>query len=163
MNCKTITNATDTISFMNNFGSHTCYSIGKQYKSFSNATAIQYIRFKQNTQNTLGSLYCEFILCGSQSGLTGFVNKYECTINPNGVVRSNNATVAENTDLTKINIGQSETATVPRLTKNTSTTSFANDTITFSVTPGTTGANLYLFYRILNGGFQNYNYTITLL
>jgi hypothetical protein len=159
MNCKTIKNANETISFMNNFGSHTCYSIGKQKKDTSSNVGIPIIQFIMNTQNTYGGLYCEFILCGSQNALGGFVNKYECTITPNGV-RLNNATIADNTEITKTNIGQSDTATVPILTKITSQTTFANDTTTFYVKSGVaTGANMYLFYRVLNGGTSNYNYT----
>ena len=146
---------------MNNFGSHTCYSIGKQQKDTTNLIGVPIIQFIMNTQNTFGSLYCEFILCGTQNGLGGFVNKYECTITPSGV-RNNTTAVLDGAELTKINIGQSETTgvTVPKLTKITSQTTFANDTTTFYVTSGASiGANMYLFYRILNGGFSNYNYT----
>jgi hypothetical protein len=169
MNCKTITNANDTISFMNNFGSHTCYSIGEQKKDTTNSIGVPIIQFIMNTQNTYGGLYCEFILCGTQNGLAGFVNKYECTITPNGV-RSNNVVVTDGAELTKNNIGQSDTVTtpyfVPRLTKITSQTTFANDTTTFYVTSGAppisgtaVGASMYLFYRVLNSGTSNYNYT----
>lgn len=169
MNCKTIKNANETISFMNNFGSHTCYSIGKQKKDTTNSIGVPIIQFIMNTQSTYGSLYCEFILCGTQNGMGGFVNKYECTITPTGV-RSNNAVVADGTELSKTNIGQSDTVTspyfIPRITKITSQTTFANDTTTFYVTSGAppagtvaVGANMYLFYRVLNGGSSNYNYT----
>ena len=146
-----------------------CYSIGKIFKVTNNNTVVPFIRFRFPNSTSYGGIQCEFILCGTQSNLAGFVNKYECCIvATNGLVYSNNAptvAVANDTELNKINIGQSDTVTtpsfVPRLSKNTSTTSFTNDTITFNVAPGTTnGSSLHLFYRILNGGSTN-NCTIT--
>lgn len=166
MNCNTITNINDTFSFTKQLGNVGCYSIGTISKVTNNNTVVPFIQFRFPTNTSYGGIQCEFILCGTQSNLAGFVNKYECCIvATTGLVYSNNASVGNGTELNKINIGQSDTVTtpnfVPRLSKTTSTTSFANDTITFNVTPGTTiGSSLHLFYRILNGGSTN-NCTIT--
>jgi hypothetical protein len=164
-----INNLDNKVNLIKSGGEVGSIFIGQKYISSSNIGNIPILKATRNT-NGWGACYCEFIICGTHTGLNGFVRKCEfmMTTGENTAIQIFQNSVSptitglsDGVEISSTTIGKvASSVEMPKITQSPSGTG-ANAYMTFYVVPPNTNSTICnVFFRIMTGSETTYTYTI---